>query len=45
MGATIDEKIDICVPYAVQDGKCKDANEARTAMQEFFTKLGRWAST
>ncbi|MBT9150884.1 MAG: hypothetical protein DDT40_01063 [candidate division WS2 bacterium] len=40
----MDEMIEICVPYAVQAGNYKDANEARTAMREFFPNLKRWAS-
>jgi len=38
----MDEMIDICVPYAVQNGKYKDTSEARTAMQKFFPTLKRW---
>jgi len=40
----MEEMIEICVPYAVGAGKYKDANEARTAMREFFPKLKRWTS-
>jgi hypothetical protein len=39
----IEEMIELCVPYAVKAGKYKDDNEARTAMQEVFSRLKRWA--
>ena len=38
----MEEMIGICVPYAVKAGKYKDDNEARTAMQEIFSRLKRW---
>jgi len=40
----MDEMIKICVSYAVEVGKYKDVNEARTAKRELFPKLKRWAS-
>ena len=43
-GMKMDEMIEICVPYAVQAGKYKDAGEARAVMQEFFPRLKRWAA-
>ena len=43
-GMKMEEMIELCAPYAVQAGKYKDADEARTAMREFFPKLKRWAS-
>ena len=40
----MEDMIEICVPYAVQAGKYKDADEALTAMRDFFPTLKRWAS-
>jgi len=42
-GMIMDEMIAICVPYAVKAGKYKHDDEARTAMQELFPNLKRWA--
>lgn len=40
----MEEMIEICVPYAVDAGKYKDADEARIDMLDFFPKLKRWMS-
>ena len=40
---TMDEMIETCVPFCVDAGAYKDADEARAAMRESFPKLKRWA--
>ena len=42
-GMTMEEMIDICVPYAVKAGKYKDEAAARKAMTAMFPKMKRWA--
>jgi transcriptional regulator with XRE-family HTH domain len=42
-GMTMEEMIDICVPYAVKAGKYKDDVAARVAMLAMFPKMKRWA--
>ncbi len=39
---TMEEIIELCVPYTVQIGVYPDENTARAAMGEFFPKLKRW---
>lgn len=39
---TMDQMIDICVPFVVQANSEMSENEARTMMQQFFPHLKRW---
>ena len=39
---SMDEMIEICVPFTVEAGVHKTAEKARASMQEFFPKLKRW---
>ena len=40
----MEEMIDICVPYCVEAGVYKTAEEAKAAMMAFFPKLKRWVA-
>jgi hypothetical protein len=42
--STMEEVIEICIPYAIEGGAFKTADEARAGMLESFPKLKRWAS-
>jgi len=39
---TMEEMIEICVPYVSKGNPYSSENEARTAMQAFFPTLKRW---
>ena len=41
---TMEQMIDICVPYCVEAGVYPDADAARAGMLGFFPMLKRWAS-
>jgi len=41
---TMDGMIEVCVPFSVEAGVYKDADEARAAMQGYFPTLKRWAN-
>jgi len=40
---TMDEMIETCVPFSLEAGAYKDADEARAAMRASFPALKRWA--
>ena len=40
---TMDEMIETCVPFCLEAGAYKDADEARTDMRRTFPLLKRWA--
>jgi len=40
---TMDEMIETCVPFCLEAGAYKDADEARVSMRVSFPKLKRWA--
>ncbi len=40
--STMEGMIEICVPYALEAGVYKDADAARSAMQQYFPTLKRW---
>ena len=41
---SMDEMIETCIPFAIEAGEYKTADEARAAMREFFPKMKRWAA-
>jgi len=40
---TMEEMVEVCVPFCVDAGVYPDAEAARTAMLGFFPQLKRWA--
>jgi len=40
---TMDEMIEICIPFCLEAGAYRDADEARAAMRVSFPTLKRWA--
>lgn len=40
---TMEEVIEICIPFCLEAGEYPDAETARAAMMAFFPKLKRWA--
>ena len=40
---TMDEMIETCIPFSLEAGVYKTADEARAAMKAYFPKLKRWA--
>ena len=41
-GETLEEMIESCVPFLVEDGTCPDADSARKMLQEILPPLKRW---
>ena len=41
---TMEQMIDFCVPYTVEQGVYPTAEAARGALMEYFPKLKRWAT-
>ena len=39
---SMEEMIEVCVPYTVEAGVYKDEESARKSMMEFFPTLKRW---
>lgn len=39
---TMEEMIDSCIPYLIEDGTCADENSARAMLQEYMPHLARW---
>ena len=39
---TMEEMIESCIPYMVEDGVCPDADSARKLLQEHLPTLKRW---
>ena len=39
---TMEEMIESCVPYLVEDGVCSDNESARKMLSEFLPTLKRW---
>lgn len=39
---TMEEMIECCIKYCLEDGTYPDAETARNSMMEFFPKLKRW---
>jgi len=39
---TLEEMIESCVPFMVEDGVCPDADSARKLLQEHLPTLKRW---
>lgn len=39
---TLEEMIDSCIPFLVEDGVCADEEEARKMLQEQLPLLKRW---
>ena len=40
---TMYEMIEACIPFCIEAGVYKDADEAQAAMHDYFPKLKRWA--
>ena len=40
---TMDQMIETCIPFTVEAGVYKDADEARASMKAYFPTLKRWA--
>jgi len=43
-GASMEQMIETCIPFALEANVYPTAEAARAAMQEFFPKLKRWAN-
>ena len=41
---TLEEMIEACAPFLVEDGTCPDADSARKMLQEHLPTLKRWAT-
>ena len=39
---TMEEMIESCIPYLVEDGTCPDAESARAMLKEYMPHLARW---
>ena len=39
---TMEEMIESCIPFWVEDGECKTPEEARERMRKLFPTLKRW---
>lgn len=39
---TMEEMIECCVPFMVQDGTCKTEDEARKMLTQYLPTLKRW---
>jgi len=40
---TMEEMIESCIPFLVEDGTCPDEESARKMLQEYMPQLKRWA--
>ena len=40
---TMEQMVEACIPYAIEGGAFKNADEARAGMLESYPKLKRWA--
>lgn len=41
---TMEEMIESCIPFLMEDSECKDKEEARVKLMEVIPKLKRWAN-
>ena len=41
---TMEEMIESCIPFWVEDGECKTPEEARERMRKLFPTLKRWSN-
>ena len=39
---TLEEMINVCVPYLIEDGTCPDEASAKKMLQEYMPELKRW---
>lgn len=42
---TMEEMIESCIPFWVEDGECRTPEEARQRMRKLFPTLKRWKNT
>ena len=40
--STMEEMADVCAPYQVEAGLCKDVEEGKKQLMEYFPTLKRW---
>ena len=42
---TMEQMVEVCIPYAIEGGAFKNADEARAEMLVSYPKLKRWSSS
>lgn len=39
---TLEQMVEFCAPFEVEGGRCKNLEEARSALMKYFPTLERW---